>query len=490
MPLNSHKIADKTIYAGLFFIAFAVVLASSYNPFNFRRMHVDSAVYMTIAQGITRGQLPYRDFVDNKGPLTYLLSAPGLLLGRFTGVWITELILMCVSVFFAYKTALFFGNKLRALLGTACGFMVFLQFFSVAAGTEEYSLPFLMISFYIFTKYYFSPERDISMASLIILGACFAFAVLIRLNMFPLWAGFCAVIFITSLANRRFAALGKYTLGFCAGIAIVFVPVFLYLKLNGILSDFFYQVIIGGAARGFDGSSIKQTAKNFFIVIDRYYSFAPLLAGVFWIITKYKDKFFLFYVGYTFSYILTVLFLSFSSGDSHYNVALIPFFIPAIMVFIRVVYSAFSMFSEKKRKIMLALFLGVIFSESLLKYFDNMLEIFYNDSGTRLINAGKIIDENTTSADTIISLESAYIYPFTKRNAASKYIYQGFFPGAHDEFFADVQKNKPTIIAIPNMDGLRYDYLAESYAPIYSLIAEKYRLLSDENGYYLFILNE
>jgi hypothetical protein len=490
MSIKNQNKTDKFIYAGLFFIAFAVIVTSSYNPFNLRRMHVDSSVYMTIAQGISRGYLPYRDFVDNKGPLEYLINVPGLLSGRFTGVWITELLLMYVSVFFAYKTALFFGDKFKALLGTLCAFTVFLAFFTVTAGTEEYSLPFLMISLYCFTKYFFSPKRSVSLIELIVLGACFSCAVLIRLNMFPLWAGFCAVIFTESIIKRRFALLAKYVFGFCTGVIIAALPVFLYLKFNGIMGEFLYQVVFGGAATGFSVSGIKQLAKNIFIVLNRCYSFVPLSLGVFWIITKYKDKNFSFYCGYTFSYILMVLFLSFSSGDSHYNVALIPFFVPALTFLIGIVYPAFSGIPRKKT--VLVLFLCVVFSEELFKYLDDVTEIFYNDSGTQLINAGKTIDENTMPGDKIISLGiNGYIYLFTKRDAASAYIYQGsgidHLPGVRDEFVSDILKNKPAVIAIFREEDLRYDYLPGWYAPIYDLIAEDYRLLSDENGCFLFI---
>jgi hypothetical protein len=480
----------KGIYTGLFFIALAIVFPSSYNPLNIRRMHVDSSVYVTIAQGITRGQLPYRDFVDNKGPLVYLLSVPGLSLGGFAGVWITELILMCLSVFFAYKTALFFGNKAKAILGTVCSFAVFFCFFSVAAGTEEYSLPFLMISLYLFTKYYLAPGQSIRLFELIVLGICFACAVLIRLNMFPLWAGFCTVIFVESVIKRRFALLGKYVFGFCIGIVIVTVPVFLYLKLNGILSDFFQQVVSGGAAKGFSGGGVKQFAKNIFIVLDRYYSFAPLFLGFFWIITKYKHRHVSFYFAYTLSYILMVLFLSFSSGDSHYNVVLVPFFVPALAFFCGVVCSAFS--GIKNKKIAFVVFFCVVFSESLVKYIDDFAEIFYNDSGRHLINAGKMIDEHTGPDDKIISLGiNGYIYPFTKRGAASKYIYQGsgidHISGAREEFLSDILNNKPAVIAIFSADDLRYHYLPDWHDPVYTLIDEDYRLLSDENGYFLFI---
>jgi hypothetical protein len=496
MPINSKQgKSDKITYIILFFIAFAAAFTSSYNPINFRRMHVDSSVYITIAQGITRGYLPYRDFVDNKGPLTYLISAPGLYLGGFTGIWITEIILMCISVFFAYKTALLFdrGNRYITLLGTAFSFVVLLAFFSVNAGTEEYSLPFLMISLYIFAKYFFSPKQEIRFGELVILGFSFTCAVLIRLNVFPLWAGFCVVVFVEAIFKRRFRQLGKYILGFCLGIAVVFVPVFLYLKLNGIADVFFDQVIYGGAAKGFSESNLKEIAKNFYIVISRNFSAIPLFSGLFWIITKYKHPHFNFYSGYTVSYFLMLLFFSFSSSDSHNNMALVPFFIPALVFLIDLVYSAF--YGIKAKNVILVLFFCIVFSEGLAKYIYNLSKIFFDNTGNQLINTGKMIDKNTKAGDKIISLGfNGYIYPFTQRDAASKYIYQGSglnqIPGSREEFISDILNNKPAIIAIFIGDDGRSQYMNDWHNPVFEMIDKKYRILSNENGFILYIRND
>jgi len=489
---NQGKLDRKT-YILLFIIAFAVMFTSTYNPLNFRRMHVDSSVYVTISQGIIRGQLPYRDFVDNKGPLAYLLNVPGLFLGRFTGIWITEIILIFISVLFGYKTALFFGNKYKALMGTVFGFVILLAFFTVYAGTEEYSLPFLIVSLYLFTKYYFSQKQDLSFIELVILGFCFASAVLIRLNMFPLWAGFCIVIFIEEILKRRFARLCKYISGFCLGIIIIFIPVFFYLKLNGIMEDFLNQVVSGGAAKGFSGGSLKEVIKNIYIVLDRNLSIIPLAIGTFWIITKFKQANFNFYVGYTFSYLLMVLFLSFSSGDSHYNMVLVPFFIPALTFLVNILDYAFSLI--KARNVIIVLFLCLVFSEGLIKYLYDLSKIIFDKTGSQLVKTGKMIDENTKPGDKIISLGfNGYIYPFTKRDIASKYCYQGsglnHIPGAKDEFISDIKSNKPAIIVLfIGEDGIG-QIINDWHTPIFKMIDSEYRLLSDENGFKLFIRND
>lgn len=491
MKISSQILkSEKYIYIALIVIAFFMVLTSTYCPFNFRRMHVDSSVYISIAQGITKGFLPYKDFVDNKGPLTYLISVPGLLFGGFTGIWITEIIFMFFSVLFAWKTALIFGNKFTSLLGTIFSFVILLAFFSVNAGTEEYSLPFLMISLYIFSKYYFTGKQHIGIFELIFLGACFSCAIMIKLNMFPLWAGFCLVIFIENIIKRHFLQLVKYILGFCTGIIIIFIPFFLYLKINGIIFDFWNLVVLGGADRGFGSESIKDMAKNFYAVISRNYSFLPLFFGLYLVIKNFRQQHFSYWVGFTFSYVLMLLFLSLSSGGSHYNISLIPYFVITLTV---IMEKLDFKFLKKNKKNVLVVFLCLAFSEGLVKYLFDLSKIFHDDSGTMLIKAGKIIDDNTKQGDTIINLGfNGYIYPFTQRDIASRYLYQGsglnYISGAQEAFISDILTKKPAIITVFTAeDGGYGQYMENWHKPIFEMMEKEYRLLSGEYGFNIFI---
>jgi len=491
MLTEKQNKTDGKIYFWLFIIAFTVAFSSTYNPMNFRRMDTDSAVYVTISQGIIRGQLPYRDFVDNKGPLTYLINVPGLFLGGFTGIWITELIFLFVSVLFAYKTALFFGGGNKAFLGTVFAFVVLMAFFTLYAGTEEYSLPFMMISFYIITKYHFSIKREISLGELIALGFCFACAVLIRLNTFPLWLGFSIVIFIDTIVKRLFLQAGKFVLGFCLGVMIVFIPVYLYLKINGIIDDFITHVIYSGAQRGLGGTSIKVTIKNYFIVINRTFSIAPLFFGIYYMIVLYKEKMYTYYLGYTLSYFLMVLFLSFSAGNNHYNMVLVPFCVPAITVLINILYNAFQY--KRVKSLIIACFLSILLFEGIARYLYDLSKIFFDKSGQDIIKAGKIIDENTKQGDKVLSMGHSLIYPFTQRTPVSKYCTQNYWisiiPGAREEFLSDVMTNKPAVIVITFV-GEIISYEDYWHAPILEMINREYRLLSDENGFKLFIRND
>ena len=64
---------------------FAVAVALAYRPFS--QIEVgDPAVYDYIAQSILRGQIPYRDIVDIKGPGGSYLSALAMLIGKTAGL--------------------------------------------------------------------------------------------------------------------------------------------------------------------------------------------------------------------------------------------------------------------------------------------------------------------------------------------------------------------------------------------------------------------
>ena len=72
---------------GLALIAFslAVVVILLHNPFK-KPEGGDPAIYDYIAQSIVRGQLPYRDVVDIKGPGAPYLSAVAMLTGKLLGI--------------------------------------------------------------------------------------------------------------------------------------------------------------------------------------------------------------------------------------------------------------------------------------------------------------------------------------------------------------------------------------------------------------------
>jgi hypothetical protein len=258
------------------------------------------------------------------------------------------------------------------------------------------------------------------------------------------------------------------------------------------MDSFIEQVIFAGSARGFDGTSLKIMEKNFFSVLGRTNCALPLWLGIFWLITKYKKSDFTYYLGYTLSYFLMVLFLSFSGGGNHYNLVLIPFFIPALTYLAGVLYNAFSGYRAKN--IILIFFFCCIFSDGFIRYAFYLTNNLHDNSGSNLVKAGKIIDDNTKNGDKIISLGiNGHIYPFTQREPASRYFYQGSgldkISDAKEIFISDILNSKPTIITTITESG-REEIMYDWHAPIMAMVETDYRLLSDEYGHKIYILKD
>ena len=73
-------------------------------PFN---GHVDVNIFVTVARGIQRGLMPYRDLIDQKGPLLFCLHALFLPLapGYFNGIFLWECISFTVILYFFHRIA-------------------------------------------------------------------------------------------------------------------------------------------------------------------------------------------------------------------------------------------------------------------------------------------------------------------------------------------------------------------------------------------------
>jgi len=62
-----------------------------------------------------------------------------------------------------------------------------------------------------------------------------------------------------------------------------------------------------------------------------------------------------------------------------------------------------------------------------------------------------------------------------------------FIPGAKDEFISDITLNKPAIIALFNSEDEINQIISDWHSPILEMINNEYRLLSDDNDFFLYI---
>ncbi len=120
-----------------------------YLPFAFSPFERDEGVYATVAQGLLRGDLPYRDLFDNKPPLVYAWYSAGFLtLGESVAApRIVAALLLCLSALILYsycRTVFSRGVAFWAcgLFGLSAG----LPFVGLHANTEAFMVVWLVAS--------------------------------------------------------------------------------------------------------------------------------------------------------------------------------------------------------------------------------------------------------------------------------------------------------------------------------------------------------
>lgn len=152
---QNHKLIGKIILLFAFLFSITFVLMTK-NPTHFwigGDMETDSAVFNTIAMVMEKGYIPYRDSFDHKGPLIYFLNYLGRQIAPYRGIWLLEFITLYFTFYMMYRIGCLCCRHLHAaiiLLFTAAPLFTF---FESGNKVEEFSLPFIALSLYLFLDY-------------------------------------------------------------------------------------------------------------------------------------------------------------------------------------------------------------------------------------------------------------------------------------------------------------------------------------------------
>jgi hypothetical protein len=464
-------------------------MRSPLNPLSSDIPAGDSSVFLTIAQGILHGKLPYVDFFDHKGPLLYLINVLGLWIGGFTGVWLLNLLFTGIAVFFAYKTARFFGNKLVALMGIAFSFALMAWFYREGNLStevylieqqgipEEWVFPFIFASLYIFTKYYFT-KIELSKIQITILGTCFISSLLLKPNMFAVWAAFCAVIFLRKLFRKEYKMIFRYILFFCIGALILLIPTVLYLKYTGSYDECIQQYLGFNAAYSSPIADIFQHIK--FLIWAINVSLLPVIIALLWLLKKGINTHYDFYIAYALALFFSCCFIAMGKYASlHRCVVLIPLFVPAMTFCFDWLFRLFSQKKYSCIKYGAPILIACILFNKLIVAFAVSLGAVYNDRKNDFIQMGQFINQNTNENDSITVLgNNCTAYLFTDRPSVSKYIYQApiayIDPKIADEYISDVTHRKPAMIIILSHNDGQFSLAKDVFPPILEMMDEEY----------------
>ena len=217
----------------------------------------DLSVFLYIGQRILKGDVPYLDVWDHKGPLVYYIDAVGLGLtgGSRWGVWLLEFVFVVGAAWVGFKLLKQALGTWPALFGMV---LLTLQLQLVIDGgnlTEEYSLLFQFSTLWFFWK----ALHDKGTMQYIFAGAAAGFCFLLRPN--NIGVGLAIALYLTWLAiSARKADGWKPLAALVAGGLIVLAPAALYFWAAGALPALWDQVFNFNLAYGAEGAGHRWEA--------------------------------------------------------------------------------------------------------------------------------------------------------------------------------------------------------------------------------------
>ena len=231
------KITNVTVFGFMTFIAFIFMFESPLNIFESSgTCGIDSSVFKTVGFYMQNGYMPYRDIFDHKGPLIYIYNYLGNMISYWRGIWLIELLSLCITFYFLFRIAhIFCGKILSVSIVVAVASSLF-SYFKHGNYTEEYALPFITISLYIFLEYFVSEK--INKTRLIICGLSFGAVCMLRINMIPTWLVFCTVVLVEVIKNKKYEELRGFIGYFIIGVVCIILPIIAWLIKKHAFVDF------------------------------------------------------------------------------------------------------------------------------------------------------------------------------------------------------------------------------------------------------------
>lgn len=129
-----------------------LLVATTSSPLYVTNFWTDTNIFFTIGRGIVSGMAPYRDLVDQKGPLLFLIYAAAALMtdSSFFGVFLLEVLSMTVFTMISWRIVSLYGEgkmtlvaiPLTALITVCC------TAFTQGGSAEEFNLPMMALAQY------------------------------------------------------------------------------------------------------------------------------------------------------------------------------------------------------------------------------------------------------------------------------------------------------------------------------------------------------
>lgn len=435
---------------------FLFLQKSPLHPWMGSNTGTDSSVFKTVALMMEHGYMPYRDSFDHKGPLLFIINFWGNKISSYRGVWVIEFLFVVVTFFMLYKIARISCKILTSYISTFLSISLLFGYFEGGNFTEEYAMMFISISLYIFMDYL--KNNSVSRLRLILCGLCLGGVLLLRPNMISIWIVFSIAILIQLLKEKNIIKLLKFSTWFVIGLAIILIPIIIWLVYNDSLTwcwkayiEFNKQYISPENGR----AAFTEKWDSFFFFFNTTVYITSFFTQIYLCGSKKRE----FDITYMIYILITPLLICLSGMKyRHYGMILVPV----------VVYPLSQLFAElenlKIKQISKILILIVsiytlnliILPEWITLIASSALNYSKKDDNkiSDVVKTVSMIIKDNTLEDEAISVYGNWdiIYIISNRIHATRYSYQlpigDIMPSLMDEYYEELQEELPKIIVI------------------------------------------
>lgn len=271
METRPRKLNKDVLFPSIIIFSILILLlfVCPFSPIYRYCFETDEISYRLVAKGLLKGNIPYRDIFDHKGPLLYFVYALGLLIsgGHSFGIWIVFSLINAASFYLLYKTArLFFdagSSFCGVMLTIALLFLHRNSLFDSGSKPEHVILLLLIASEYLFLRRFQQHKHTLYPASktdlqgeknsaqtetsslpqifsgkdMLVLGLFCGAVFLLKANYCIYYLSFLGMFFLYLLAKKHFQIFLKDAAFFLLGIALILLPFALFFLVHGALSN-------------------------------------------------------------------------------------------------------------------------------------------------------------------------------------------------------------------------------------------------------------
>lgn len=284
MTLANNKKTEKIVII-LILIASSIagiLLLSGCSSFFPWYMPDDKDIFLTIGKYWSSGEtIPYVDLFDHKGPIIFLIDAIGYTIanGKMFGVAIVEIVFLFVSEYFAFKILKFKLSTKASLIISALMPLLFVYNFVPGNFTEEYMLPFLFVTFYLYLKWQESEEIEHNPKYAFIYGIAFGFSLMVRITNALSICLIVSVVLIKLIISKKWNNIIHNAISFIFGCLVMVLPFVIYFAKKNALYDMWYATLL----YNFDytansGLTFELTIKDLLLLVRM--TFAGVLCTV------------------------------------------------------------------------------------------------------------------------------------------------------------------------------------------------------------------